>query len=1176
MASLVSVKLSSSNFLLWKSQIFPLIRSAQLLQHLEEEAPATTITKDGKEESNPDYDIWLNNDGLLTSWLLGTMNEEALSLVVSCDTAFQIWKCLKEHYLASTKEQELHLKGQLAIKRGDSESLEDFIRKFKGVCDKLAAIRKPLDDLDKVFQLSRVVGIRYQPYNLAVLSKEPYPTFNQYTTGLLNNERDIQAIELESKDKTPAYSQVFVAQRGRGHRGRGYGGKHFNSRGRGFVQAGNYNNNWTSNTNWASNNRSNLVNNNPTPQQALPQKFQQKAMTQKGENPCQICGIAGHTALKCWYRFDHAYQSEELPQALATFTVKDKDENYYVDTGASDNMIFDSGKLYYKRPYNGNQKVFTGDGTPLHISHIGSASLGRLKLNDVLVVPNLKKNLISISKVTDENPYIFEFSSNGFVIKDQITQAVVAKGTRKGQLYALEEGEKHALIAISNKASDSIWHQRLGHPNSNVLRTLASKNNIAVSNWTKTPHLCSGCQMGKSYDHSRYTWFYPLHKKSDFFDVFQKFQRMIATQFNKNIQVFQCDGGGEFSSKSFLNHLAECGIKLQVSCPRTPEQNGVVERKHRRLVETEVPESTSPQGSKSTDGNSPQNILEEASNLEGPGSTHLGNNIHENEVCNSPVQLEPDPSQPIQGPGSSYCEGVPPPAHNATSTSVHPMTTKAKSGKHTGHVQTTFPKFAHSMTTNTYSLPGAELDIQEPKSVKKALQLPHWNNAMQEELDALHKNNTWTLVPRPSSQTNIVGSKWVFKTKLLPNGTVDRFKARLVAQGYSQIPGVDFEETFSPVLKPTTLRLVVALATTMSWPLRQLDVKNAFLHGKLKEEVYMTQPPGFEDASHPEYVCKLNKSIYGLKQAPRAWFDTFTLQLLKLGFHCSQADSSLFVLHHGQDVALLLLYVDDIVLSASSQFLLQQIIDHLGSQFDLKDLGPLNYFLGIEVTEFSGGIFLSQAKYAKDILTRAHMFAAASIATPLATKDTSTLKDDDLVDANEYRKLVGALQYLTITRTDICHAVNRVCQFMQQPTFAHMRQVKRILRYIKGTIHHGLRFSSHSTLSLTGFCDADWAGCPITRRSTTGYCVFLGANCISWSSKKQPTIARSTAEAEYRALATTTAEIVWVTYLLRDIGVSLPSPPQLFSDNLSALHIHAYKTTSACPISIVKVQTGFG
>ncbi|GKV27238.1 hypothetical protein SLEP1_g36431 [Rubroshorea leprosula] len=338
MASLVSVKLSSTNFLLWKSQIFPLIRSAQLIHHLEEEAPVATISKGGKEELNPDYAIWLNNDGLLTSWLLGTMNEEALSLVVGCDSAFQIWKCLKEHYLASTKEQELHLKGQLVVKRGgDDESLEDFIRKFKRTCDSLAAIRKPVDDLDKVFHLSRVVGGRYQPYNLAVLSKPPYPTFNQYIAGLQNNERDLQVAEQERKDKVPNYVQAFVAQRGRGQRGRSNGSRYFNSRGRGFVQAGNYRHN-------VSNHRNPMINNNPIPQQAIPQKFQPKNSTQQGENQCQICGVAGHTALKCWYRFDHAYQSEELPQALATLSLlEDKDQNTYVDTGATDHMTSDTG-----------------------------------------------------------------------------------------------------------------------------------------------------------------------------------------------------------------------------------------------------------------------------------------------------------------------------------------------------------------------------------------------------------------------------------------------------------------------------------------------------------------------------------------------------------------------------------------------------------------------------------------------------------------------------------------------------------------------------------------------------------------------------------------------------------------------------------------------------------------
>ncbi|GKU95007.1 hypothetical protein SLEP1_g8425 [Rubroshorea leprosula] len=414
-----------------------------------EEAPALTISKNGKEESNPEFENWLNNDGLLTNWLLGTMNEEALSVVVGCESTFQIWRCLEEHYLPSTKQQELHLKGLLVVKRSDGESLEDFVRKFKNTCDQLAAIRKPLDDLDKVFQLSRVVGSRYQPYNLAVLSKAPYPTFNQYTTGLQNNERDLQAAEQENKDKTPVYAQTFVAHRGRGNRGRSYGGRYFNSRGRGVVQAGNYNwfgNQRTGNYNSFGNHKNFIANNNPLPQQNMPQKF------------------------------DHAYQSEELPQALATMTLLEKkDQNTYVDTSATDHMTSDAGKLYTKRPYTGNHNVFTGDGTPLDISHIGSASIGSLKLNNVLVVSNLKKNLLSVSKFTKENPCIFEFSSNGFVIKDQATQAVLARGTKKGQLYALEEEQKH------------------------------------------------------------------------------------------------CDGGGEFSSLAFVNHLAEGGIKQQVSCPGTPE-----------------------------------------------------------------------------------------------------------------------------------------------------------------------------------------------------------------------------------------------------------------------------------------------------------------------------------------------------------------------------------------------------------------------------------------------------------------------------------------------------------------------------------------------------------------------------------------------------------------------------
>ncbi|GKV28113.1 hypothetical protein SLEP1_g37201 [Rubroshorea leprosula] len=199
------------------------------------------------------------------------------------------------------------------------------------------------------------------------------------------------------------------------------------------------------------------------------------------------------------------------------------------------------------------------------------------------------------------------------------------------------------------------------------------------------------------------------------------------------------------------------------------------------------------------------------------------------------------------------------------------------------------------MTTNNLSIHIVGLDIKEPKSIKTTLKIPHWFAAMQEELDALKKNNTWELVSCPPG-ANIVGSKWVFKTNLNEDGSSERFKARLVAKGLSQVLGLDFDETFSPVLKPTTLHLVIALATTQSWPSCQLDVKNTFLHGVLKETMYMTQPPGFVDHQYPKYVCRLHRSIYGFKQAPCAWFDRFTLHLLKMGFYCSQADSSFFVL----------------------------------------------------------------------------------------------------------------------------------------------------------------------------------------------------------------------------------------------------------------------------------------
>jgi hypothetical protein len=334
-----------------------------------------------------------------------------------------------------------------------------------------------------------------------------------------------------------------------------------------------------------------------------------------------------------------------------------------------------------------------------------------------------------------------------------------------------------------------------------------------------------------------------------------------------------------------------------------------------------------------------------------------------------------------------------------------------------------------------------------------------------------------------------------------------------------------------------------------------LDVKNAFLHGTLKEEVYMAQPPGYIDPTHPSHVCRLQKSIYGLKQAPRAWFESFTSQLLHLGFIASTADSSLFIYTNNTVIAYLLLYVDDIVLTSNTPAYLDHLITQLSTVFDLKDLGSLHYFLGLQVTRDSSGLYLNQAKYANDLLKKHHMLDSKPAKSPSCPNTRLSLHEGDpLPDPHGYRSLVGALHYLTFTRPDISFSVHQVCQYMSAPTTIHLAAAKRILRYLRGTLHHGIAFTP-GPLQLSAYTDADWAGDPDDRRSTSGYLVYLGSNPITWSAKKQPTVSRSSTESEYRALAIASAELYWIRTLLKDLGIYLSQTPILWCDNVSALAI---------------------
>ena len=306
-----------------------------------------------------------------------------------------------------------------------------------------------------------------------------------------------------------------------------------------------------------------------------------------------------------------------------------------------------------------------------------------------------------------------------------------------------------------------------------------------------------------------------------------------------------------------------------------------------------------------------------------------------------------------------------------------------------------------------------------------------------------------------------------------------------------------------------------------------MDVKNAFLNGNLSEEVYMQPPPGlFVDSNK---VCHIRRAFYGLKQAPRAWFAKFSSTISRLGYMASHYDSALFLRRTDKGTILLLLYVDDMIITGDDLSGIQELKDFLSQQFEMKDLGHLSYFLGLEITHSTDGLYITQAKYASELLSRAGLTDSKTVDTPIELNAHLTpTGGKPLSNPSLYRRLVGSLVYLTVTRPDISYAVHQVSQYLSAPRSTHYAAVLRILRYLKGTLFHGLFYSAQSPLVLRAFSDADWAGDPTDRRSTTGYCFLLGSSLISWRSKKQTFVARSSTEAEYRALVDTTSELLWL------------------------------------------------
>lgn len=615
---MLTIKLSATNYLLWEDQVTSLLSCQGLLGYVDGTlaVPPEKVTVDEKIVSNPAYVDWCFQDQRLRSLLLSSLTEEAHAETLGCKTSRTMWLALEEAYSPTSEDRAMSLREELqALKKGD-KSVNEFGREFKSFCDKLAAMNSPVSEFEKSHWFLRGLGSSFANFSTAQMAVRPLPTFKELVSRAVSHNIFQNALDVSQPQPVAA----FYAQKSRANQQ--YGGRNSNS---GGAYSMNSNQNHSGNPNRGNQQyggRRNYPGNN---------RGKGKSYTPK----CQICGEFGHSAEKCNDRYTRSNNNEaQLAEAFHARCQLEpnKSDWWYADTGASAHMTPNTESLDSTAPYTGNDHVLVGNGTALDISHIGTCDFSKsVKLSNVLVVPELTKNLVSISRLTRDFPVNVTFTDNSFVIQTRGTGEILAKGKRDQGLYVLEKTHSkliHALYSKKLSGSFNLWHSRLGHVCFDTIKLLNKLGYLSVNSILPNPTVCSPCQLAKSKrlpfeknekranavlnlvhcdlwgpapvpstsgfryyaifidDFSRYTWLFPLRQKSDFGNIFEQYQLFVENQFGCKIKVFQSDGGTEFTNRKLQSHFRNCGIHHIMSCPNTPSQNGRAERKHRHITET--------------------------------------------------------------------------------------------------------------------------------------------------------------------------------------------------------------------------------------------------------------------------------------------------------------------------------------------------------------------------------------------------------------------------------------------------------------------------------------------------------------------------------------------------------------------------------------------------------------
>ncbi|KAG8503399.1 hypothetical protein CXB51_001318 [Gossypium anomalum] len=828
-------------------------------------------------------------------------------------------------------------------------------------------------------------------------------------------------------------------------------------------------------------------------------------------------------------------------------------------------------------------------------------------LSDVRHVPELKRNLISLSTLDSKGyRYTAETVASSSLSDDDITKLWHMHLGHMSENGMTELSKRRLLdgqgICKLNFCEHCVFgKQKRVRFTRGIHNTKGTLEYIYSDLWGPSRVPSRG---GANYmltfidDFSRKVWAFFLKQKSDVFSAFKSWKIMIEKQMGKQIKYLHTDNGLEFCSDEFNRLCKSEGIMRHLTVRHTPQQNGIAERMNRTIMEKKkTPQEVWP-------GN-PANYSD-LKIFGCPAYAHVDNGKLEPRSIkyvflgykagvkgyklwcpeNRKVVISRDvvfdetamiPNLSLKD--SSNKENQKQVEHQINTESTPQAITKIENrvasslqysiAKNRTRREIKPPKKYAEADLVAYTLNVAE-DIdanQEPSNYSEAVSCEDsekWMFAMQEEMESLHKNRTWDLV-KLSKGKKAVRCKWVFKKKEGTPGVEEpRYKARLIAKGYSQIPGVDFTDVFSPVVKHSSIRALLGIVAMHNLELEQLDVKTTFLHGELEEDIYMQQPEGFTVSEKEDYVCLLRKSLYGLKQSPRQWYKRFDSFMASHDFNRSSLDSCVYFKKNSNgSFVYLLLYVDDMLIAAKDKGKIRKVKAQLSEEFEMKDLGPAKKILGMEILRDrkASKLYLSQKGYIEKVLCRFNMQSAKPVSTPLAahfrlSSALSPQSDDEIEYMSHvpYSSAVGSLMYAMVcSRPDLSYAVSAVSRYMANPGKEHWKAVQWILRYLRGTTDVCLQFGRTKD-GVIGYVDADFAGDLDRRRSLTGYVFTIGGCAISWKATLQTTVALSTTEVEYMAITEACKEAIWLKGLLSELNEDLQIST-VFCDSQSAIFL---------------------